>query len=124
VALDTKAVIGKVAERYGILLGPDDPIFASLYLYELAFEDHLERLEEASDTSAIEIMTMVKAELAGGRNAAPTAITAASALLMADLRKEVAKVQLAVQRTLLTSLLCLGGSAIMFAGTALLWLSR
>lgn len=119
--LDTKAVIAKVAERYGILLGPDDPVFASLYLYELALEEHLAQMEEAAGASAVEIMTMVRAELARTRAGVTPAAPPA---LPADLRGEIVKLRLLVQRAMLVALVCLGGSLITFVGTALLWLAR
>jgi len=121
-ALDRKAAIGKVAEHYGILLGEDYPLWASVFLYELALEDHLGRMEEAASVSAHEIMMAVRAELAGARGAAPAAITAASAALVGDFRKESKKVLVLVQRAVLASLLCLAGSVLMFAGTVVLWL--
>ena len=125
VPLDPKVVIARVAERYGILLGPDDPVFASLYLYELALEEHLARMEESAGASAVEIMTMVRAELARARaGAASVGSPAASPALPGDLRGEIAKLRLLVQRAMLVALLCLGGSVVTFVGTALLWLAR
>ena len=123
-ALDTQKIVGRVAERYGVLLGPDDPAFYSLFLYEVVLEETVAHLEEECDAWRHELLTEVRAEVAASRNAGPAAISAASAALVRDLRNEVATVRTACQRVMLVAVLCLAGSVITLAGSAALWLTR
>ena len=123
-ALDVQKIIGRVAERYGVLLGPDDPAFYSLYLYEAVLEETAAHLEEERHAWEHELLTQVRAEVAAGRNAGPAAITAASAALVRDVRKEAEAIRTACHRVMLVAVLCLAGSLISLAGTAAFWLTR
>ena len=123
-ALDAQKIIGRVAERYGVLLGPDDPAFYALYLYEAVLEETAAHLEEERHAWEHELLTQVRAEVAANRNAGPAAVTAASAALIRDVRKETETVRIACQRVMLVAILCLAGSIITLAGTTAFWLTR
>ncbi len=122
--LDVQKIIGKVAERHGVLLGPDDPAFYSLFLYEMVLEETITRMEEERETWAHELLTEVRGQVAGTRNAGPSAISAASALLIQDVRGEVAVVRAAGRQVMLAALACLGVAVLSLLGTAAFWLAR
>jgi hypothetical protein len=123
-ALDVQKIIGRVAEQHGVLLGPDDPAFYSLYLYEAVLEETITRMEEERDAWAHELLTEVRGQVAGTRNAGPSAFSAAAASLIQDVRREVAVVRAAGRQVMLAALACLGVAVLTLAGTAAFWLSR
>jgi len=86
-ALDVQKIIGRVAEQHGVLLGPDDPAFYSLYLYEAVLEERL-REWRRSGTLGSRAATEVRGQVAGTRSAGPSAISAAAASLIQDVRRE------------------------------------
>jgi hypothetical protein len=51
--LDREAIIAEVARRHGILLGPDDPILATVAIHEVVLGAYIRQVE-ASVTRAIE----------------------------------------------------------------------
>lgn len=54
--MDVQQLIGEVARRHNVLIGPDDPIFVAVTLNELLLEEHVQRLqgslERATRTAA------------------------------------------------------------------------
>jgi hypothetical protein len=47
VSLDREAIIAEVARRHGILLGPEDPILATVAIHEVVFSEYIRQVEEA-----------------------------------------------------------------------------
>jgi F0F1-type ATP synthase membrane subunit b/b' len=45
--LDREAIIAEVARRHGILLGPEDPILATVAIHEVVFSAYIRQVEEA-----------------------------------------------------------------------------
>lgn len=47
--MDVQQLIGEVARRHNVLVGPDDPIFVAVTLNELLLGEHVQRLQSAVD---------------------------------------------------------------------------
>jgi Transcriptional activator TraM len=45
--LDREAIIAEVARRHGILLGPEDPILATVAIHEVVLGEYIRQVEEA-----------------------------------------------------------------------------
>jgi hypothetical protein len=47
--MNVQQLIGEVAKRHNVLVGPDDPIFVAVTLNELLLEEHVQKLQAALD---------------------------------------------------------------------------
>jgi hypothetical protein len=87
--LDIKGLIGEVACRHNVLIGPDDPIFATITLNELVLTRLLERQQEALSASQDQIVATTAQQIAGVQRLGERLVTAAAEHLAAQLRTTI-----------------------------------
>jgi len=66
-SLDREAIIAEVARRHGILLGPEDPILATVAIQEVVLGEYIRQVEEGITRATEEFEGSTQRAIEGSR---------------------------------------------------------
>jgi hypothetical protein len=91
--MDVQRLIGEVAKRHNVLLGPDDPILVTLTLNELILAGYLERVQTLLEAAQDQTSAGTAQHLAAAREIAARLVTEAGGYVAGQLTEAGAGVQ-------------------------------
>lgn len=131
--IDREELVAELAKAHGIRIDPDDPVLTAAFLNRRLLDEAIARFEAAVRTSADRLTEATVQQVNGAQETAALLVTRAgewsaerlkgaaaeaSAIMLADVRREAARAEQASRMAIRAAWIIAGVSAVAMAGAA------